>query len=214
MRFHVDTDFLVYALSQPGPERRRLTRLAESDAEIQISAVAWYEFSRGPRTPEQLAVARALFGPDGVVALSEELADLAADVFRRLKAPRRRAADVVIGVGMGDRCRPGRVRQRGAADAQRQRLRGSAGPRAGTTSRLTRAVSASPQTRAWPPRVDLRDQPSRTRAGRGQAASSRRPADASCATCAPHLSSAARFSSMNECSAYVFAVKADSPGTA
>lgn len=98
MRFHVDTDFLVYALSQPGPERRRLTQLAESDAEIQISAVAWYEFSRGPRTPEQLAVARALFGPDGVVALSEELADLAADVFRRLKAPRRRAADVVIGV--------------------------------------------------------------------------------------------------------------------
>jgi predicted nucleic acid-binding protein len=98
MRFHVDTDFLIYALSQPGPERQRLRALAESDAEIQISAVAWYEFSRGPRTPEQLAVARALFGLDGVVPLSEEVAALAADVFRHLKAPRRRAADVAIGV--------------------------------------------------------------------------------------------------------------------
>ena len=98
MRFHVDTDFLVYALSQPGPERRRLTELAESDAEMQISAVAWYEFSRGPRTPEQLAVARALFGPEGVVPFSEELAGLAAEAFRRLNAPRKRAADVAIDV--------------------------------------------------------------------------------------------------------------------
>lgn len=72
--------------------------LAESDAEIQISAVAWYDFARGPRTPEQLAVARALFGADGVVPLSEELAALAGDVFRHLKASRRRAADVAIGV--------------------------------------------------------------------------------------------------------------------
>ncbi len=98
MRFHIDTDFLVYALSQPGPERQRLRELIESDAEVQFSAVAWYEFARGPRTPEQLAVARALFGPGGVVALSEELAGLAADVFRHSKAPRRRAADVAIGV--------------------------------------------------------------------------------------------------------------------
>ena len=55
MRYHLDTDFLVYALSSPGPERRRLRALAASDAEIQMSAVAWYEFSRGPRTPDQLA---------------------------------------------------------------------------------------------------------------------------------------------------------------
>ena len=52
MRYHVDTDFLVYALSVPGVERRRLRALAESDAEI----------------------------------------------FRRLGSPRKRAADVAIGV--------------------------------------------------------------------------------------------------------------------
>jgi predicted nucleic acid-binding protein len=98
MRYHLDTDFLVYALSVAGPERRRLRTLADSDAEIRMSAVAWYEFSRGPRTPEQLAVARSFLGEDGVVAFTEATADEAADVFRRLGSPRRRAADVAIGV--------------------------------------------------------------------------------------------------------------------
>lgn len=98
MRVHLDTDFLVFAVSQQGPERQRLTELAESDAEIQISAVAWYEFSRGPRTPEQLAVARSFFFEDGIVPFSEELAALSGEVFRRLGSPRRRAADIAIGV--------------------------------------------------------------------------------------------------------------------
>lgn len=98
MRFQLDTDFLVYALSAAGPERRRLGKLAASDAAIQISAVAWYEFSRGPRTPEQLAVARSFFGEDGVVPFSEGLAESAAEVFRRLGSPPRRAADIAIGV--------------------------------------------------------------------------------------------------------------------
>ncbi len=56
-----------------------------------MSAVAWYEFSRGPRTPEQLAVARGLFLEEGIVPFSEELASCAADAFRRLGSPRKRA---------------------------------------------------------------------------------------------------------------------------
>jgi predicted nucleic acid-binding protein len=98
MRYHLDTDFLVYALSTAGPERRRLRALADSDSQVQLSAVAWFEFSRGPRTPEQLAVARSFFGEDGVVAFSETLVAEAAEVFRRLGSPRKRAADVAIGV--------------------------------------------------------------------------------------------------------------------
>jgi predicted nucleic acid-binding protein len=98
MRYHLDTDFLVYALSTAGPERRRLRTLAESDAELGMSAVAWYEFCRGPRTPEQLAVARAFIGEHGIVAFSEEVAGQAADTFRSLGSPRKRAADVAIGV--------------------------------------------------------------------------------------------------------------------
>lgn len=98
MRFHLDTDFLVMALGAAGKERRRLLALAESDAVIQMSAVAWYEFARGPRTPEQLAVARSFFPEDGIVPLSEDIASRAGEVFRLLGSPRRRGADVAIGV--------------------------------------------------------------------------------------------------------------------
>ena len=98
MTFHLDTDFLVYAVATSGPERRRLVELAESGAELEISAIAWYEFSRGPRTPEQLAVARSFFRSDGVVPFAEEISSFAADVFRSLGSPRRRAADIAIGV--------------------------------------------------------------------------------------------------------------------
>lgn len=98
MRVHLDTDFLIFALAASGPERRRLLELAQSEAEIEMSAVAWYEFVRGPRTPEQLAVGRSLFAGDAIIPLSEELAEQAGEVFRILGSPRRRAADVAIGV--------------------------------------------------------------------------------------------------------------------
>lgn len=98
MTVHLDTDFLVYALAAAGPERRRLIEVAESGRRIEISAVAWYEFSRGPRTPDQLATARAFFGDDGIVSFSEQLASASAEVFRQLGSPRRRAADIAIGV--------------------------------------------------------------------------------------------------------------------
>ena len=97
-RYHLDTDFLVYALSVRGPEHERLEVIASSDAVLQMSALAWYEFCRGPRTEEQVAVARTLFGEDGIVAMTESLADAAARQFRNLGSPRRRAADVAIGV--------------------------------------------------------------------------------------------------------------------
>ena len=98
MRCHLDTEVLVYPLSRGGPERRRLLALAGSDAVLRMSAVAWYEFARGPRTPEQIAVARSFLGDGGVVALSEGIAARAAEVFRRLGSARRRAAEVAIGV--------------------------------------------------------------------------------------------------------------------
>lgn len=96
MVFHLDTDFAVYAFSRAGPERRRLLEAAESDRTIEMSAVAWYEFARGPRHPEQLAAAREFLG--GVVPLSDEIATAAATVFRALGSPRQRTADIAIGV--------------------------------------------------------------------------------------------------------------------
>ena len=63
-----------------------------------MSAVAWYEFSRGPRTPDQLATARLFFRQDGIIPFSGHIAAVAAEEFRRLGSPRRRSADIAIGV--------------------------------------------------------------------------------------------------------------------
>jgi tRNA(fMet)-specific endonuclease VapC len=98
MRYHLDNDVLVHALAGAGPERRRLLALIDAGDEIGISAVAWYEFCRGPRTAEQLAVGRAFFGGDGVAPFDEQLANRAGEVFRLLGSPRKRAADIAIGV--------------------------------------------------------------------------------------------------------------------
>lgn len=97
MAAHLDTDFLVYALSAAGPERRRLLAFLEAGEIVEISSVAWYEFCRGPRTPEQLAAARSFFAADGIVPFSEQFAAAAAESFRQLGSPRRRAADIAIG---------------------------------------------------------------------------------------------------------------------
>jgi len=98
MRYHLDTDFLIYALSNAGPERKQLLALAESDAEIQISSIAWYEFVRGPRTPDQISIARSFFFEDGIIPFSEALASLSGEIFRQLGSPRRKSADIPIGV--------------------------------------------------------------------------------------------------------------------
>lgn len=97
-RFHLDTDFLVFALSIAGPERERLRALVDGEATLETSSVAWYEFCRGQRTPEQTAVARDLFARDGIIPLDEPIAERAAEEFRRLGSPRKRAADIAIGV--------------------------------------------------------------------------------------------------------------------
>ena len=99
VHYHLDNDVLVYACASAGSERKRLLRLVDSDdVELGISAVAWYEFCRGPRTGEQLAVARAFFGEEGIVPFDERIAERAGEVFRLLGSPRKRGADIAIGV--------------------------------------------------------------------------------------------------------------------
>jgi predicted nucleic acid-binding protein len=96
IRYHLDTDFLLKAIGNKGPEQTLLRRLSNSDAVIEISAIAWYEFCRGPRLPEQEALARSYLESDGIIPFDETVATSAADLFRRLGSPRKRTADVAI----------------------------------------------------------------------------------------------------------------------
>lgn len=96
-RVHLDADFLVKAVSTSGDERSRLLKIAGDETPIGMSVIAWYEFVRGPRTPEQLALASVLVEEDDVIAFDSALAQTAGETFRRLGSPRRRANDIAIG---------------------------------------------------------------------------------------------------------------------
>jgi predicted nucleic acid-binding protein len=97
-RVHLDNDFLVYATAVRGPERKKLFAMLEAGDDIEISAIAWYEYCRGPRLPEQLALAASFFGTDKIIPFDATLAQEAGEIFRRLGSPRRRAQDIAIGV--------------------------------------------------------------------------------------------------------------------
>ena len=94
---HLDADFLIKAVSTGGDERSRLLRLVGKSTPVGMSVVAWYEFSRGPRPPEQLALASLVVEEDDLVAFDAAVAQAAAETFRRLGSPRRRANDIAIG---------------------------------------------------------------------------------------------------------------------
>lgn len=96
-RYHLDTDFLIRALTWRGrAEFRRLEALAGSDATLEMSSLAWYEFARGPRQPGELALARTLLGPGSILDFTELSAERAGDLFRGRRAKRRRAGDLAI----------------------------------------------------------------------------------------------------------------------
>lgn len=97
MLVHLDSDYLIKAVSTAGPERNQLVALLDDESQVGMSAVAWYEFIRGPRTPEQLALASLVLEEDDVVPFDPAIAEVAAETFRRLGGPRRRANDIAIG---------------------------------------------------------------------------------------------------------------------
>ena len=96
--YHLDTDFLIYALESDGVQRRLLIHLTEKAHALEMSAIAWYEFSRGPRSPYQLSTARSFFSSNGVIPFDEELASRSAEMYHALGSPRKRGNDVSIAV--------------------------------------------------------------------------------------------------------------------
>lgn len=63
---------------------------------IGVSTLVLYEWQRGPRTREELALARALLPPDAVSAFGEAEARVAAEYYRKVARARGREIDLAI----------------------------------------------------------------------------------------------------------------------
>ena len=96
MIVHVDTSALVDALTGPRRSLDALIALTEQGHRLMLSALVLYEWQRGPRTPEELAVQEDLFPSDTAVAFGHPEAIVAARLHRSLTRPRGREIDVAI----------------------------------------------------------------------------------------------------------------------
>ena len=61
-----------------------------------ISAVALFEWLRGPRLPRELEIQEALLPADAALPFETPDARISADIYRSVKGARRREADIAI----------------------------------------------------------------------------------------------------------------------
>jgi predicted nucleic acid-binding protein len=73
-----------------------LRQLIENGERIFLSALVLYEWRRGPRTPEQIAVQEALFPSSDAIWFGSAQAALAAEIYAHIKRPRGREIDIGI----------------------------------------------------------------------------------------------------------------------
>lgn len=96
MTVHLDTSALVDALTGPRRELPNLLRLIKEGNRPAISAIAMFEWRRGPREEIELGSLEALLPADRVVTFGAEEAELAATLYRSVRRPRGRDLDLAI----------------------------------------------------------------------------------------------------------------------
>ncbi len=92
----LDTCALVRALCGDRSELEQLEKLVRDGERLQLPSLVLYEWRRGPRSPRELELQELLFPSEGALVFDARAALLAADTFRALGKPRRRAADIAI----------------------------------------------------------------------------------------------------------------------
>jgi predicted nucleic acid-binding protein len=92
----LDTSFLVGSLTGPKLAGPLLLRTISRGEKIWLPAITLYEWLRGPRTPEELAAQEDLFPAAAAIAFEAEDAILAARLYRVVRRPRDRAADIAL----------------------------------------------------------------------------------------------------------------------
>jgi predicted nucleic acid-binding protein len=93
---HLDTSVLIDALTGPRRSLPALRRLVADGIRLGVSSLVMYEWRRGPRLDEELALEAVILGPDSVAVFGDLEARVAADVYRKVRRPRGRELDIAI----------------------------------------------------------------------------------------------------------------------
>jgi predicted nucleic acid-binding protein len=92
----LDTSVLIDSLTGPKHSGPLLLRIINRGERILLPAITLYEWLRGPRTEEELAIQQDLFPAGSIIAFGAEDAMLAARLYRAVRRPRDREADIAI----------------------------------------------------------------------------------------------------------------------
>ena len=92
----VDTSALIDSLTGPKRSGPILYSLVREGTRLLMPALVLYEWLRGPRTAEELAVQEALFPSEAALPFGAGDAALSARLYRTLRHPRGREIDLAI----------------------------------------------------------------------------------------------------------------------
>jgi predicted nucleic acid-binding protein len=93
---HLDTSALTDALTGPKRSARRLRELMAGPESLAISSIVLFEWLRGPRLKEEIEAQEILFPKINAVAFGNVEAECAAEIYKKVKRPRGREADLAI----------------------------------------------------------------------------------------------------------------------
>jgi predicted nucleic acid-binding protein len=96
MTVHVDTSALIGALTGPRRSLNVLMNLAGEGHRLSVSAIVLYEWLRGPRVRDELAVQEELFPRERSVPFGPAQAAIAARLYAAARRPRGREIDLAV----------------------------------------------------------------------------------------------------------------------
>jgi len=92
----LDTSVLVDTITGPRRSLHLLRRAYDRGEFMLLPAIALFEWLRGPRLPEEIAVQEALFPPEACPGFGPDEVRIAAELYRSLPRARDREMDLAI----------------------------------------------------------------------------------------------------------------------
>lgn len=92
----LDTSVLVDALTTRGAAMFAVREAIDRGERMTLTTIGLYEWLRGPRTSAELAAQEALFPATTALGFGHAEAAKAAELYRAVRAPRGREADLAI----------------------------------------------------------------------------------------------------------------------